>query len=219
MPVLDLYKERKHTTIKLADSKEYKIPNEYTVAEAERLLELREQQEALEKEEVEDQPTQLKKFWALVFDQLSILFQHYQPEVTAEYLKKHITQNEGLAMLGFFQKYRHLALKEMREETDQDNTDPKKKSRSAKLELRDLRRMIAFMVVNGFSLFDLRGLYIDELYSFYEQLFYTLEKTGTLKEGSYDKLMKRNKGTGAESTVNQLRRQMIIGISGKNKKS
>lgn len=219
MPVLDLYKERKYSLVKLADGKEYQIPNEYTVVEVERLLELREQQEAIEKEEVTDQEKQLGKFWAVVFDQLTVLFQHKQPDITTEYLKSVITQNEALGMLGFFQKYRHSALKEYTDEkTQSDEIESKKKARLAKFELRDLRRMVAFMVINGFSLSELRALYVDELYRYYEQLFYNLEKRGEVKEGSYAKLINRSKGTQVESTVNEIRKQMLIGIAKKNNK-
>jgi len=126
MQALDLYKSRKHSVIKIADGKEYKIPNEYTVEEVERLLELREKQEAIEKEPVGDQESQLLSFYTVVFEQLEVIFSHYQPEVTAEYLKKHITHNEALEMLGFFQKYRHLAIKEIVKEAEQSET-PKKK--------------------------------------------------------------------------------------------
>ena len=50
--LFNLYKSRKYSTVKLDDGKSYKIPNEYTVQEVERLLELRIEQEALETEEV-----------------------------------------------------------------------------------------------------------------------------------------------------------------------
>lgn len=71
------------------------------------------------------------------------------------------------------------------------------------------------MVTNGFSLLELRKLYIDELYVFYEELFYTLERFGKVKEGTYDKIVKSND---AEHTVNQLRKQMFKSIADKNKK-
>lgn len=215
MQALDLYKSRKHSVITLADGKEYKIPNEYTVEEVERLLELRAEQEAIESEEVEDKDGQLPKFWNVVFDQITILFQHYQPEITTEYLKSVITQNEALEMLGFFQKYRHIALREIAQEKSQsEQTEVKKKL--AKTELRDLRRLIAFMVVKGFSLFEIRKLYIDELHQYYEQMFFNLEKMGEVKEGSYAKLVSRSKG-GTVDAASQLRKQMLTGIFNRNK--
>ncbi len=221
MPVLDLYKERTYSTVKLADGKEYKIPNEYTVAEVERLLELRTEQEAIEKKPVigeSEIPKQLDDFWVVVFDQILILFQHYQPDITIPYLKKNVTQNEALETLGFFHKYRHAVLRELQSNpSDQSTTEVKKKSRLAKFELRDIRRMIAYMVVNGFSLSDIRALYIDEMYTYYEELFYTLEQMGTLKEGTYDKLISRNRAYNSEDTVGQLRKQIRTSLASKNK--
>jgi len=114
MQTLDLYKTRKHTIIKLGDGKDYKIPNEFLVEEVERLLELKKIQEKLENETVEEekQEVQIKVFWNNIFAQLEIIFQHFQPEITEEYLKKHVTHNQALEMLGFFQKYRLLAMQE-----------------------------------------------------------------------------------------------------------
>ncbi len=217
MQALDLYKSRKHSVITLADGKEYKIPNEYSVEEVERILELRVEQEAIEKEEVVDKDGQLPRFWKVVFDQITVLFQHHHPDVTTEYLKSVITQNEALEMLGFFQKYRHIALREYKAEQTNQSPEAEVKKKLAKTELRDLRRLIAFMVVKGFSLFELRKLYIDELHSYYEQLFYNLEKMGEVKEGSYAKLISRSKGDRVEDTVSQLRKQMMAGIAGKRK--
>jgi hypothetical protein len=57
------------------------------------------------------------------------------------------------------------------------------------------------MVRYGFSLSDLRNLYIDELYAFFEELIFILEKEGVMQKGATDKL----KGT---STVDQLRKQL-----------
>lgn len=127
MQTFSPYKDREHSLITLADGKDYKIPNEYSVEEVERLLELRAKQEAVESETVVDKDAQLKSFFTIVFSQLQIIFSHYQPDVTEDYLKKYVTQNEALEMLGFFQKYRHLAIKEIVAEAEQSET-PKKKS-------------------------------------------------------------------------------------------
>lgn len=114
MPTLDLYKARTFNTVKLTDQVtkqevEYKLPNEYTVEEIERLLELQIKREAMEKEPVKDRgEEQLQKFWAVVFEQLEILFQHYQPEVTADQLRSMVTRTEALEMLSFYDKYRFL---------------------------------------------------------------------------------------------------------------
>lgn len=121
MPTLDLYKPRRFSVVKLNDGKEYKIPTEYLVEEAERILEYRARQEALENEEVTDEVKQVGQFQEIVFAQIEIIFQHYQPDVTAEYLKKHLTFNEALEILGFFDKYRPNALKEIKAEQEEES--------------------------------------------------------------------------------------------------
>lgn len=59
------------------------------------------------------------------------------------------------------------------------------------------------MVVHGFSLLELRKLYVDELFDYYKSLIYMLEKRGDVKEGSFDKL---NDG---DDVVKALRRQFF----------
>lgn len=114
MPTLDLYKKRQFAIVKLTDSrtkesKDFKIPNEYTVEEVERLLELQTKRQAIEAEKVGDKEAeQLQRFWAVVFDQLEILFQHYQPDTTADELRSLVTHQEALEILGFYDKYRLL---------------------------------------------------------------------------------------------------------------
>lgn len=224
MHALDLYKSRTHSEVKLADGKTYKTPNEFTVEEVERVLELEIERNALEKMQAEDvknltpENAEFKRYMGIVFSQLTILFQHYQPEITTEYLKSVMTQKEALGMLGFFQKYRHIAIKEYLAEKNKDQSteaDSKKKL-SPRTELRDLRRLITFMVVRGFSLFEVRRLYVDELHAFYEQLVYNLEKMGEVKEGSYAKIIQGKKG-GKVDSVSQLRKQMMIGLAGRKK--
>ena len=49
---------------------------------------------------------------------------------------------------------------------------------------------MTFMVSRGgFSLLEVRKLYIDEFSMFYQELIYCLEEAGELKKGNYDKLM------------------------------
>lgn len=124
MPTLDVFKERRSSVIKLGD-KELRIPNEYTVEETERLLELGRQRERLEAEAVlpKDKDAQVERFWALVFDQLEVLVQHHQPDMTAEDMRKLVTHKEALEILGFHDKYRLLQKKQ-----GQDGDDSKKKS-------------------------------------------------------------------------------------------
>lgn len=122
MTMLDLFKRRRYTEVKLDDGVVYKIPNEYTVEEVERLLELKIKEEELSNtpkaDDPKDEQAQLDIFWNNIFAQLEIIFQHYQPEITAEYLKKYVTHNEALEVVGFFQKYRALALDKSAEEQD-----------------------------------------------------------------------------------------------------
>jgi len=126
MPLLDLYKSRPHNTVKLIDPKtkkaiELKLPNEYTVEEVERLLELQGLREKIESQSVVGQgEKQLQDFWQIVFDQLEILFQHFQPEMSREEIKRLVTHDEALRILGFYQKYRY-------QPNDESDT-PKKKA-------------------------------------------------------------------------------------------
>lgn len=57
------------------------------------------------------------------------------------------------------------------------------------------------MVRYGFSLADVRQLYIDELYSYFTELSVILEREGILKEGASDKVM-------GVSDADQLRSQL-----------
>jgi hypothetical protein len=57
------------------------------------------------------------------------------------------------------------------------------------------------MVRYGFSLADVRQLYIDEFYAYFTELVEALEKDGVLPEGSTDKV----KG---KSDADQLRSQL-----------
>ena len=57
------------------------------------------------------------------------------------------------------------------------------------------------MVRYGFSLADIRQLYIDEFYAYFTELVESLERDGILKEGASDKV----KGV---SDADQLRRQL-----------
>lgn len=219
MPHLDLFKERKFSVIKLGDGKEYKLPAEFTVEEVERILEIREETEAVEAEEViDDGKAQRERHAGLLFSQLEIMFQHYQPDIDSKRLRKILTLNEAMEILGFFSKYRHIAIKELRQEIASQE-EVKKKSNPSK-ELRDLRRMLAFMVVFGFSLYDLRKLYIDELHEFYKELVFTLEERGELKKGSYNSVKAKDKKPykqDASDTVAALRGQMLKAISNINK--
>ncbi len=120
MPVLDLYKKRKHHTVKLSDGIEYKIPTEYTVEEVERLLELRAQGDKIKKIEVEEGTPEAEanvvKFWSNVFNQIEIVFQSLQPEIDNKYLLKHVTHKEALEIVGFFDEYRVLTAQKLEDQ-------------------------------------------------------------------------------------------------------
>lgn len=209
-----VFKSRKHSVVTLKDGKVYKIPSEYLVEEVERLLELQIVQKRIEATEIQEsiKDVQIDNLYANIFNQIEIIFQHFQPEVTIEYLKKHITHSEALEMIGFFNKYRKLILKE-NDSTKQ--VEAKKKDRLDDSDLRDLCRIMTFMVINGFSLLELRKLYIDELYLYYEELFYSLEKMGKVEEGTYDNIISSNHEEKTDNTIAKLREQMLKSISDK----
>lgn len=48
-------------------------------------------------------------------------------------------------------------------------------------------------------------------------MFFALERMGKIDNGSYDKIIKSNKGEQVETTVDQLRKQMFKAIANKNK--
>ena len=206
------FKPRKYSIIKLRDKVEYKIPSEYTVEEVERLMELQVEYRKLEQQEVQEsiKELQVKNFYENIFNQVEIIFQCFQPEVTIDYLKKIITHNEALEIVGFFREYRNKFLS-----TESTEVDSKKKSKIVDTDLRELRRLMTFMVVNGFSLFELRKLYIDELYFFNEELLYVLEKRGEVEQGTYDKLVSSNNTDDPELIVDSLRTQLFKSVTGK----
>jgi len=220
MPHLDLYKTREHSTVKLEDGKTYKIPNEFTVEELERLYEKRQAFEAIKSEPVDDDKVeeQTERLYQAAFAQLEIVFQHYQPDITADELRQLLTPSEALEILGFFDEYRHATVSEYQDndnDTDEGGSGVKKNLKSAEKELKKLRRVITLLVMHGFSLNEVRKLYIDELDEYYRELFYNLEKTGKAQEGTYGKMKSKTEGEDAKSTVNSLRKQMVSSIKNK----
>lgn len=220
MAHLDLFKTRDHSTVKLDDGKTYKIPNEFTVEELERLFEKRRAFEAIKDEQVEDSKIeeQTERLYQAAFAQLEIVFQHYHPEMTADKLRQLLTPSEALEILGFFDEYRHATVKEHQETNNADDSkqNVKKNLKPAEEQLRELRRVITLMVMHGFGLREVRKLYIDELDEYYKEMFFNLEKQGKAKEGTYAKIVNKTQGDGANATVNQLRKQMMNNI--KNQK-
>lgn len=128
MPTLDLYKKRKHLTVTLANGKSYLIPQEYTVEEVERLLELKAQEANIKNTSVEEGTSQadenITRFWDNVFNQLEVIFQSLQPEIDIAYIKKNVTHKEALEIIGFFNEYRSLTAQN---EDQLEEVDVKKK--------------------------------------------------------------------------------------------
>jgi len=180
------YKERDYHTVDIRERwgkvKTYKIPHELTVEEVERLLEISERVQRLQESDLHEskavQLETLKIFWTYIFAQVTILFQHHQPDITEKYLRKHLSDAEALKIVKFFDIYRDY-------QPDVSDTDGVKKKSN---ELQNLRHTMAFCVNNGFSLLEIRKLYIDEFFQFYFELVHLLEKKGELKEGAYDKV-------------------------------
>jgi hypothetical protein len=110
-----IFKERRSTVVKIA-GEDYKIPNEYSVEEVERLLELEIKTKEIENEPVSDndieKAQQLQRFYKTIFDRLEIMLQHYQPDVTADDLRSKMTHTEALDVLGWFEKHRHFEASE-----------------------------------------------------------------------------------------------------------
>lgn len=108
MATLDLYKKRPpHTVILNIDNKKtpFNIPTHYTIEETERILEIQRDIDELKLEKVEEnsaeQQVYLEMFWEKIYAQALVLFQHYHPEVTAEYLKKYLSQEDAAEIIAF----------------------------------------------------------------------------------------------------------------------
>jgi len=127
MQSLDLYKKRRHNIVKLGDGVSYKIPSEFTVEEVERLLELKEKEEQIKSVKVSEGTPEadanIVLFWNNVFAQLEIIFSALNDEVDEAYLRSHVTHNEALEIIGFFNEYRELTARKL----TQAQPDSKKK--------------------------------------------------------------------------------------------
>lgn len=71
--------------------------------------------------------------------------------------------------------------------------------------------MVTFLVVNGFSLLDVRKLYVDEMFDFYKYVFFFLEQKGEVKKGTYERM----DGISQKDTVGQLRKQLFKATNSK----
>lgn len=183
-----LYKERGFHTVEIKERwgkvKLLRVPFELSIEEVERLLELNDRIDSNLKVTVDDEDyvaiaTQMNKIHSLLLNQCLIIFQHYQPEITIEYLKKNLTETDARNITGFFETNRYFK---------QLNGNAQSKKKSKVTQLTSLRRMIVFLVKNGFSLLELRKLYIDEFFEYYYETVKYLEDVGEMKENTYDKV-------------------------------
>lgn len=117
MKSLDLYKKRRHNIVKLGDGVSYNIPTEFTVEEVERLLELKQKEEEIKSIKVSEGTPEaeanLVLFWNNVFAQLEIIFGALNDGANEAYLRTHITHNEALEIIGFFNEYRELTARKL----------------------------------------------------------------------------------------------------------
>jgi hypothetical protein len=181
------YKERGFHEVEIKERwgkiKTLRVPFELTLEEVERLLELNERLEETLKITVDDEnhvevTKGLDRVHKLLLNQCLIILQHYQPDITYDYLKKHLTETDARELSGFFENNRYF-------EQLGGNAQVKKKDNK----LIELRRMVVFMVRNNFSLLELRKLYLDEFFSYYNELVYHMEQAKELPENSYEKVL------------------------------
>jgi hypothetical protein len=95
MAKLDLFSDREPHIIELAvngEKKQFRVPTDYTEEEIERILEL---------ESKVSESADLTVRRNLIFQQLHILFRHYQAEMTLEDVKKLLTWNDALKIINF----------------------------------------------------------------------------------------------------------------------
>lgn len=91
----------------------YKIPVELTVFETEKMLELSEQLDKIFNEQISDDGSaQFRLYVKKTSEMCAILFQHFQPKITTEYVEKMLTIQQMLEITGFFQSNRFLKEKE-----------------------------------------------------------------------------------------------------------
>lgn len=209
MENLDLYKDRAPYTVNLevkGGKKTFKIPTELTVEESERLLEIEMRIAAASKEEASGNKRQDKQkvdaYIGFLLEYILILLQHYQPELDMAALKKMVSRAEAIKIFEFFKRQRFLKILGL-DTSDQDDGS-KKKIPSPAESLDALRRSITFLVINGFSLLELRKLYIDEFLAFYDSLVYIKEQNHELKEGTYQSFKAQSSGD-----ISSLKRQIF----------
>jgi hypothetical protein len=202
---LDLYKSRQPYEVILevkGKKKSFKIPSELTVEESERLLESEIKIKMMVNEKVsDDAEKKLEIYFGTLIDYMLVLLQHYQPEITADKIKKMMSRSDLEKVFEFFKQQRYIHIMGYDEPADQDGA--KKKIVTTEEQLDSLRQSIVYLVMNGFGLNDIRKLYLDEMLSFYQNLIYIKEKRGEIKDGTYNQL-KAKGGNEVSSLKNQL---------------
>lgn len=109
MATLDLFKKRQPHIIYLEvdnQKQAFKLPTQYTVEEAERILEMQAEiddikQEVAAESEIE-QLKQINRFWERVYMQALVLFNHYQPDITLDWLQANVSKENALEIIAFF---------------------------------------------------------------------------------------------------------------------
>jgi len=139
MQTLNLYKDRQPYIVNLelkGKMKAFKIPNELTIEESERLLEAEIQIAELSKQEVndkKDEEEKLEQYFGNLYQYILILFSKYQPEIeTVEDIKKMMTQQEAIRVLEFFKKKRLLHLLGLDDEPETKKKSPKQPNSNLK---------------------------------------------------------------------------------------
>jgi hypothetical protein len=118
MSSLNLENDRGWHDIVIFDRKtsketKYKIPVELTVFETERMLELSEQIDKIFNEQISnDGSAQFRLYSKKSTEMCTILFQHFQPQITSENIEKMLTFKDIAEITGFFQSNRYLKEKE-----------------------------------------------------------------------------------------------------------
>lgn len=195
-------KERKRGIV---NSKTLRVPFELTVIEVKRILEINAKVERMAKATIDDEDfdatlRKMEEYWGYMFSQATIILQHFQPEITTEYLQKNMTQSEVLELTNFFEVNRSYQV----EKQQSTRGTAKKKWKS---QIDDLNRIIGFMVYYGYAYRDLMLMYFDEFMDFHAELYFQMEMEGKVKEGTYNKV----KGVDNSSkTIDDIFGKMII---------
>jgi hypothetical protein len=117
MAKLDLYSGREPHVVELevsGEKKEFKLPTDYTEEEIERILEL-------EKKLEESSDVTARR--SIVFSQIQILLNRYQPDFTLEQVKKILTWSDALRIINFISEHTFAVATK----TEEAEVDSKKK--------------------------------------------------------------------------------------------